>query len=436
MDTATAMVYQGLFERLKSHLLSEDFKRRHRRSEKDFTRQRCLTFTLIVLFLLNLVKRALQDELDEFFKLLKGESLAVRAVTKSAFSQARQKLDFGAFVELNQVQVAYFYEHFESQTWHGFRLLAVDGSTGELPHTAELIEHFGVWHPAAGGVCPVARMSQMFDVLNQVTLDALIAPKDQGERALAAQHFDHLTPGDLVLLDRDYPAFWLFALILSKGADFCVRMPLEGWIAVEHFITAGLTEQSVTLYPSAAALQECHQRGLPTSPLTVRLIRVELDHAEIEVLTTSLPDGQTYPVALFKELYHHRWPAEENYKAMKCRIEIENFSGTSVLAVYQDFHAKVFTLNLAASLAQPARRALRLASPGKKHLYQPNFTYLLSKIKNTVVLLLRQTAILDLLERLWHLMLETVEPVRPGRSYSHKKRVRPKKFPMAYKPVC
>ena len=103
MSTNTALVCQGLIERLKSLLFSEDFKGRHRLNEKDFTRKRCLTFGAVIIFLLNMIKRALQDELDEFFKLLEGAEVAVRVVTKSAFSQARKKLKYEAFVELNQV---------------------------------------------------------------------------------------------------------------------------------------------------------------------------------------------------------------------------------------------------------------------------------------------------------------------------------------------
>ena len=44
------------------------------------------------------------------------------------------------------------------------------------------------------------------------------------------------------------------------------------------------------------------------------------------MLATSLLDGAAYPTTIFKELYHQRWPVEENYKVMKSRIEIENFS--------------------------------------------------------------------------------------------------------------
>jgi hypothetical protein len=285
-DTAAACV--GLLESLKSLLLSPDFKSRHRRNKKDFTRKRCLTFIIVVVFLLNLVKRALQDELDEFFKLLNGEDVAIRMVTKSAFTQARKKLGYGAFVELNQMQVTYFYDHFEPQTWCGFRLVAVDGSTSELPRTSEVTEHFGAWHPAKGAPCPIARVSQLFDVINQITLDAIIAPKALGERALAALHFTLLQADDLVLLDRGYPAFWLFALILDQEAHFCARMPLSGWLVVEQFVASGLAEQIVTVYPGYVARKECQTRQLSTEPLNIRLIRIELDTGAVEVLATSL----------------------------------------------------------------------------------------------------------------------------------------------------
>ena len=382
-----------------------------------------------------MVKRALQDELDELFKLLNQQDVAVRIVTKSAFSQARKKLKYEAFVELNQIQVDYFYEHFECKRWHGLRLLAVNGSTSQLPRTSEVVEHFGVWHPTQGDPCPLARVSQMFDVLNDVTLEAFISPKETGERALAAQHFDHLKRRDLVLIDRGYPAFWLFALIVERGAQFCARMPLGGWQPVERFVASGLSEQIVLLWPSSKAIQECRSRGLSVAPIKVRLIRVELDSGEVEVLATSLVDDVAYPTTAFKELYHQRWPVEENYKVMKSRIEIENFTGKSVLAVYQDFHAEVFTANLTAILAHPAQKVVEQKSRGRKYTYQVNMTNALSKMKDTVVLLVQRTTILPILERFWQVITQTIEPIRPGRSYPHEKRVRRRRFPMAYKAI-
>lgn len=435
MDTPTNLVQIGLIEQLKDRLYSTDFLARHRQDVKDFTRNRSLTFVITVMFLLNMLKRSQQDELDEFFKLQNGTDVAVRIVTKSAFTQARKKLKSEAFVELNQVQTAYFYEFLEPQRWYGWRLIAVDGSTVQLPNTQEVLDHFGAWQPAKGAACPMARVSQMFDVLNHITLDAVITPKSQGERDLAATHFAYLRPDDLILLDRGYPAFWLFALIHEKNAQFCARMKLSSWAVVKNFVASGLSEQIVSLLPSYAARKECCKRKLSTHPLTIRLIRIELEDGEVEVLATSLLNSLAFPVSLFKELYHLRWPVEEQYKVMKCRIEIENFSGISVLAVYQDFHAKVFTANLTAILAQPAQEIVNHDNANKSYAYQINMTNALSKMKDTVVLLFQSNNILSLLPALWRLMIKTIEPIRPGRSYPRIKKVKPKRFPGCYKPT-
>ena len=70
----------------------------------------------------------------------------------------------------------------------------------------EIGPHFGYWKSRHGTATPKARVSQMFDVLNQVTIDAIIAACEQGERVLAAEHLKTVPPGDLILLDRGYPA--------------------------------------------------------------------------------------------------------------------------------------------------------------------------------------------------------------------------------------
>jgi IS4 transposase len=59
-------------------------------------------------------------------------------------------------------------------------------------------------------------------------------------------------------------------------------------------------------------------------------------------------DCEAYEVDLFKKLYYLRWGIEENYKRLKQWVEIENFSGKSVLSIQQDFYAKIVASNLTA----------------------------------------------------------------------------------------
>ncbi|NHZ71838.1 MAG: IS4/IS5 family transposase, partial [Aquificales bacterium] len=183
------------------------------------------------------------------------------------------------------------------------------------------------------------------------------------------------------------------------------------------------------------AQKQCEERNLSTDPIRVRLVRVELPSGEVEVLITSLLDGTRFPVSLFQELYHQRWPVEEDYEVLKSRIEVENWSGKSVQAVYQEFHAAIFTKNMAAILAQPAQQEVTQQSQSKKHDYQINMTNLISKMKDTIVYLLRDTDIRPLLQSVWQQMVKTIEPIRRGRSYPRKKGVRRKRFAMNYKAV-
>jgi hypothetical protein len=266
-------------------------------------------------------------------------------------------------------------------------------------------------------------------------LEAWIGPKSDDERQCAARHLTHLGPDDLLLLDRGYPAFWLFVQIHRTGAAFCARMPLGLWNVVDEFVASGQREQIVTLQPGTRACQECQSRNLPETPLQVRLLRIVLDSGQIEVLATSLVDTITLPYALFKELYHQRWPVEEDYKVITLRAEVENWSGKIPLTVFQDFYAKVFTTNLTAILAHLAQAEVTRQSQTKRYRYQVNFAHTLSCMKDTVVLLLRHPVHIELLTALWDTMLQTIEPIRPERKFPRHKGPRRKRFSMTYKPL-
>jgi len=90
----------------------------------------------------------------------------------------------------------------------------------------------------------------------------------------------------------------------------------------------------------------------------VRLVRVVLPSGQIEVLITSLLDVAAYPAALFGPLYHQRWRIEECFKILKARLLVEQFTGTQVAAIDQDFHARILQYNLASALCQSVEESL------------------------------------------------------------------------------
>jgi len=246
-----------LIEFLKKILYSQDFVNRHKRSPKNFIRNRLLNFQILFLYFINLPKGSYQDELDHFFKALFKLDVAVAVVSKMALCLARRKLEYSAFVEFNQHLIEFFYKHFKStKTWHGFNLFGIDGSTLKLYKYKDIKEHFGVMKPNNSPEVPMARVSQMFDVLNKVTIDAIISPYHVGERELLHQHMLNLMPNDLLLLDRGYPAYWIFNLILSRGGNFCARISKQ-WKIVQSFIESGSNEAIVDLHASYQSRKEC-----------------------------------------------------------------------------------------------------------------------------------------------------------------------------------
>ena len=425
-----------LIDYLKKILHSQDFVDRNKKSTNDFIRARWLPFQTLFLYFINLPKGSYQDELDHFFKSLFRLDVPVKFVSKMALSLARRKLKYSAFVEFNRHLIQFFFEHFKNtKKWCGFNLLAIDGSTLKLFKYKDIREHFGIMKPNKGPAVPMARISQMFDVLNKVTIDAIISPYHVGERELLRQHMLNLMPNDLLLLDRGYPAYWIFNLIISQGGNFCARISKQ-WKIVQRFIESDEKEAIVDLHASYQSEKECLDMGLDIMPLRLRLIRIELDSGEIEVLITSLTDEKKYPQEIFKDLYHKRWPVEVDYLFMKERLQIGNFSGQSALSVYQDFHAKVFAKNLIWVLASPAQDVVKNESEDKKHERQLNMTQAISKSKDTLFLLFERPIemIVQLIQQLHSVLMGATEPIRPGRTFKRNHKVNKREHYMNYKP--
>ena len=362
----------------------------------------------------------------------------IRAVTKGAFTQARAKLNPWAFKRLNEVAVNSFYEGAEYYVWHNMRLLAVDGTRLVLPNHPTVAEEFGVhqFGPKADSPRSLAMGSLLYDVLNLVTLDSQIAPYASSERDLLMQHLDQVKPGDLLLLDRGYPSFWLLFLMKAKGIGFCVRLKEDWWLKVKDFTKSSEKERIVTFtLPKKDRAKLKDFPHMLDAEITCRLIKVELENGEKEVLCTSLTDAETYPYEEFEQLYHYRWNEEEAYKLLKSRIELEAFSGKTARAVKQDFHARVFLMTLCAAYAHPIEEKVikeYKAGQNRKHDQKINRTNALSTTMDMLVPTFIRKEYRAALQAFDELVEKTREIIRPGRSNPRNKK--PKKpYSMNYK---
>lgn len=132
-----------------------------------------MTFNHLVVLIINTLKRSLSIEIQQFFEYLSSEA----SCTKQAFSKQRGKLKAAFFHDWNTVLVESFYQHYgtEARRWKGLRMVALDGSTVPLPIKEDLKEYFGCPSNGKGDTSyPVARISVLYDVLNQIALNGFI----------------------------------------------------------------------------------------------------------------------------------------------------------------------------------------------------------------------------------------------------------------------
>jgi len=416
-------------------LQSDGFVAAHRARPQDFVRQRTLTFPIMVACLAQGMSHSLQIGLDDFFGRLAGRAELVRNASKSAFSQARRKLKATVFADLN----AFLLDHWQTQVseplWHGFRLIAGDVTSLRLPTTPELVAEFGEVGDRWGGAAPMAQAFALQAVHSGLLVHAELHPARARERSMLARSVGYLNGDDLLILDRGFPAAWLFAWLGQHQRHFCCRIDSEANAWLPDFIASGETERIIEVTLSSQALRKAEAAGFTLSApaFRYRAIRVDLPHGGVEVLATSLLDSSAYPAGEFADLYHQRWRIEECFKLLKCRLAVEHFSGESPEAVRQDFLAKVWLGNLAASFAYFARTAL---PESRKAHFKPNLTYAASALKAKLPGWLLNLAFdAQGIQALLQLIARSLEWIRPGRSAPRPRQgVKPVRH-RAYKPV-
>jgi len=305
--------------------------------------------------------------------------LPLSPTSKQTFSAARKKLCPEIFVELNQSLLQEFYTDNEFKTLFGRRVIAVDDSTLQLPSSEEIIKKYGIYKNQTTTSIPMAKISYAYDVLNDITLDAIISPYKESERTMAMQYVKniaHLTSKDikdLYIEDRGYPSAYLFFYYDYERKDFIMRCKTAFSFEINNIVKKGYKDKIISL--SIKDLKPKHKKKLLpdidwNKTIQLRVLVIPISSEENEVLITTLLDETQFKYEDFADFYHKRWKVEENYKFYKVRLEIENFSGESTIAVEQDFHATIFTCNIRSMLAIEAEEELKKKNSNKKLKYE------------------------------------------------------------------
>lgn len=365
-----------------------------------------LSFKDTILFNLNFIKRSIQFELDAFFNLIESTN---ETITKQAYSEARKKISPKAYKRLTDEIVRWYYDDDLFSKFRGYRLCAIDGSVIEVPNTSRMREYFGYVGNQRNKHIARARVSAILDVENDIILSAKIMNYRVSERDAAKELIGELLgtskESNLFIFDRGYPSRDMILFLEENGLKYLMRSQKS---ETREMLDAPGPDEAIGL-------------KLNGEVYPARVIRIQLSSGEQEILLTNLMD-QELDGEDFKELYFRRWGIEEKYKELKSRLQFENFTGLTEASIEQDFYASIYLANMVSLLRSEANQMIEDEDRDKKlrYRYQANTNILIGKLKDTMVILLKEddeALRKEIFKRLIEAVKKNKTPLRPGRSY-------------------
>jgi Transposase DDE domain len=404
-----------------------------RMSSTHFTRNKKLPFESVVLILLRGLRKSISMEL---FTFLKSSNSTLESISASAFVQQRKKINPDFFYKLNNhIAVDYYKDNDENvQLYKGHRVLAIDGSTINLPVSKELKQTYQLFnnqHKTNDVI--LGRVSILYDVLNNIVLDGLLGKYEVGEITLSKSHFTYAQKNDLIIMDRGYPSFESAYLMGLKGINYLFRCKEDFSNVVKEFTSSCSKDAVVTI----KSKQNKSFLGLAynyKTEIKVRLLKIEIALNEYEILMTSLLDVEKYPHNSFKELYFKRWSIETFYDRFKNIIGVEQFSGTSEQFIQQEFNCALYISNIHTLFMQDAQKKCNTKYTTRKYDYKINSSLTLSVIRTELLtLFLEKNTTQKLLDKVELYFVKNVIPIRPNRKYErdinkYRQRTKPKQF--------
>ena len=390
----------------------------YRSIPRAFTRNRKLGFSRLVVLILSQVRKSISVELYEFFDRLGHlEDLC----SKSAFTQARYKLKACFFVQWNGHLLRHFYQSDGVVRWHGWRLIAVDGSQLRLPRKAALYEHFGRLKADA---VPLAQVICCYDLLNQLSIHAQLAPCRKCETKLLLSWLESLQPDMLLIADRLYATFELMYRLTQANRAFVMRIS-ERFTFVKAFVQSGKKTQVCQVQISAPARKNLLEQGyqLPKQKqmIKLRLIRIDLPSGKSQILVSSLLDLESCSLKQFAKLYYKRWGVETFYDRIKNQFCVQLFSGIAPQAIYQDFFAAILLHNIHSLIIAQAEDVQETKKSELTYPYHINRNVTLAILKIHVHLIFQQKELEKTLIKLEKYFQSHKQPIRTGRSFPRKK---------------
>lgn len=356
-----------------NYLLHSDGFLEDYRVANHFVRRSALPMEKMVKFLLYSPKTSLSNKLEQLRENL--PDLDFPSVSKQALSKARYGIRYELFQEFFEHSANFYYEHImERKLWNDrYHIFAIDGSTHEVPSSKSTFKEFGKQSDQKNPdlYWSMALALVLYDVLEDVIVDAAIEKQFYSEREMSLRHLARLfvlglENDSIVIFDRVYYSAEIYQEWVTAGCKVLMRLKkpnrlcsLDGDDVLDHVNAPDGTK------------------------IDCRVIKYTLSSGEIEYLIT---------------------------------------------AVRQDFYIVMLQANLASLIKHQADEIISSSAKSEsKYIYAANRIFIIGKVCRN---LLRWITIQISQSQLDEIVLEASKKrsqVRPGRSCKRKRRTRARK---------
>ena len=397
----------------------------------DFSRKRKISFQDTILFLLTMRGGSLNTAFFDFFSCRSQKDLP----SLSALQQQRAKIHPHAFYHLlHRFSRSLPSEH----DYEGFQLLACDGSDLNIfynPDDKDSCKPSGSGKKGSNQL----HLHALYDLYNKKYVDVLIEKTmvSNESRALVQMLGNISTPArTIILADRGYETYHVFAHIMAKGLSFVIRtkdISRRGGISYGFRLPDRELDEDLDFFITRSTVHSkkdpVHYKKLSPSsvfdfldlekdgkqavyPMRLRMVRFLLDTGGYECIVTNL-EREAFPPWRIRELYHLRWGIETSFRKLKYSLGLSQLHSKKAGYVEQEIYARVILYNFCESVTPHVSTHQKKT----KYAYQVNFTMAVHICKAFL-----QKSSPTISPHIETLLLRYLVPVKPGRKFPRTKK--------------
>lgn len=404
----------------------------------DFTRDRILTVGNLILYSMFRNRLTTNKDITSFFtRIQKVDQL----VSKQAVHQALMKLNPNAFTEMIKHFRNTFYESKLVKKQKGHILLAVDGTTAEIPLSYMNLLNYGYSirkksDDIDSAKKVTARASGIYDITNGFFLDFQLKHYKVSEIPLFVSHIYRVYESlgkhkTIVITDRYYGSIELIALLEMLGLKYIMRAKKNYFkeevkrIEADGHISITVDDKWLKRFKYTEEIKE-YTKENPNFDIRVVKHKYEYTNKRGEQEESHL----TYFTNLSEEdftandiisTYKERWRIETAYKTIKSTLETERFNSSNSNQIQCKLYGKILMTNLVGIIEQELNACLKdKETRVMKSGFRVNLDNLLSLIMDSQILKLlydrvKKTKFTKTISEIVDKAIKKVVPIRPDR---------------------